>query len=253
LYSTRSTLMRLFNSTDIELKPGESMDAFMEGGLKLIQSKSGYRFSIDAVFLAEFVSTKPGDVLVDLGTGCGVVALMLLQRRRTRYAVGLEIQPDLVDQARRNVLLNGLEGQMGVILGDIRHPPLAPGIADVVVCNPPYRRKASGRVNPDPKRALARHEIRASLDDILGAAGKLLRAKGRLAVIYPATRLTDLLVRMRGLDLEPKRLRLVHPAMALEAKRVLVEATRGGRAGIKILPPLLDQGGYSIIGNNLSG
>ena len=85
------------------------------------------------------------------------------------------------------------------------------------------------------------------MDDILGAASKLLRAKGRLAVIYPAARLTDLLVRMRGFDLEPKRLRVVHPAMALEAKRVLVEANRGGRPGMKILPPLVDQGDYSII------
>jgi tRNA1Val (adenine37-N6)-methyltransferase len=241
--------MRLSKSPDIELKPDESMDAFMEGRLRLIQSRSGYRFSIDAVFLAQFVSTKPGDVVVDLGTGCGIIALMLLQRRHIRYAVGLEIQRDLADQARRNVLLNGLEGNMGVILGDIRRPPLAPGKADVVVCNPPYRPKASGRINPDPQRALARHEIRASLDDILGAASKLLRAKGRLAIIYPATRLTDLLVRMRGLDLEPKRLRVVHPAMALEAKLVLVEATRGGRAGMKILPPLTDQGGNSLTGN----
>ena len=138
---------------------------------------------------------------------------------------------------------------MGVILGDIRRPPLAPGKADVVVCNPPYRQQASGRINPDPQRALARHEIRASLDDILGAASKLLRPKGRLAIIYPATRLTDLLVRMRGLDLEPKRLRVVHPAVALEAKLVLVEGTRGGRAGMKILPPLTDQGGNSLTGN----
>jgi tRNA1(Val) A37 N6-methylase TrmN6 len=117
----------------------------------------------------------------------------------------------------------------------------------VVICNPPYRRKASGRINPHPERALARHEISASLDDILAAASRLLRAKGRLAMIYPAARLTDLLVRMRCLALAPKRLRVVHPAMASEAKRVLVEATCGGRAGMKILPPLMNQGEYSII------
>jgi len=252
LFSTRLTPMRLSKSPDIELKPDESVDAFMEGRLRLIQSKGGYRFSIDAVFLAEFVSAKPGEVVVDLGTGCGIIALLLLQRRSIRYAVGLEIQRDLADQARRNVLLNGAEGRLGVVLGDIRRPPLAPGRADVVVCNPPYRQKASGRINPDPQRALARHERRVSLDDILGAASKLLRAKGRLAVIYPAARLTDLLVRMRGFDLEPKRLRVVHPDTALEAKRVLVEANRGGRPGMKILPPLVDQGDYSIIAKSLT-
>jgi tRNA1Val (adenine37-N6)-methyltransferase len=218
----------------------------MEGRLRLIQSKGGYRFSIDAVFLAEFVSAKPGDVVVDLGTGCGVISLLLLQREPIRYAVGLEIQPDLADQAHRNVLLNGAEGRMGVILGDLRLPPLAPGTADTVICNPPYRQKASGRINPDPQRALARHEMKASLDDILNAASKLLRAKGRLAVIYPAARLADLLVRMRGFDLEPKRLRVVHPDRSVDAKRVLVEANLGGRPGMKILPPLVDQGDYSV-------
>ena len=247
MFSTRLTPMRSSKSPDIELKPNESVDAFMEGRLRLIQSKGGYRFSIDAIFLAEFVSTKPGNVVVDLGTGCGIIALLLLQKRPIRYALGLEIQRDLADQARRNVLLNGAEGRMGVILGDIRRPPFAPGTADVVVCNPPYRQKASGRINPDPQRALARHEMRASLDDILGAANKLLRAKGTLAIIYPASRLTDLLVRMRGFDIEPKRLRVVHPDTAREAKRVLVEGNRGGRRGMKILPPLLDQGDYSII------
>jgi len=222
------------------------MDAFMDGRLRLIQSKSGYRFSIDAVFLAEFVSTKPGDTVVDLGTGCGIILLLLLLTRRIRYAVGLEIQPDLADQARRNALLNGLDGKMGVIIGDIRHPPLARRKADVVVCNPPYRQKASGRINPDPQRAIARHEIMASLDDILGAARTLLRARGRLAIIYPAERLTDLMVRMRGFDLEPKTLRIVYPALESEAKLVLIEASRGGRIGVKVLPPLMDQGDYSI-------
>ena len=231
---------------DVPIGPDESIDDFMDGRLRLIQSRSGYRFSIDALLLSEFVTTKPEDLVVDLGTGCGIILLTLLLTRPVRYGVGLEIQEDLADQALRNALLNGFGRKMGVILGDIRHPPLAPSTADVVICNPPYRKTCSGRVNPDRQRAIARHEIMASLDDILDTARRLLKPKGRLAMVYSAERLVDLLVRLRGFDLEPKRVRVVYPHLESEAKLVLVEAARGGREGLKILPPLMDQGVYSI-------
>lgn len=232
----------------MELHPGETMDAFMDGRLKLIQSRSGYRFSIDAVLLSGFVGTKPGDVVVDLGTGCGIIPLVLLLSREIKYAVGLEIQENLADQAIRNASLNGFQNKMGVILGDARGLPLRGAIADVVLCNPPYRKKNSGRINPDPHRAVARHEILLSLEDILHAAHRLLKAKGRLAMIYPASRLVDIMVRMRGFGLEPKRIRLVYPSAMSESKRVLIEASLGGRAGLKVLPPLFDQGDFSITG-----
>ncbi len=139
----------------------------MNGRLKLIQSRTGYRFSIDAVLLSEFVSIKKGDKVVDFGTGCGIIPLVLLLRRPVRYVFGLEIQEGLARQTNRNALLNGFSHKMGVIRADIRRPPLTPASVDVVVCNPPYRRKESGRLNPDQQRAIARHEILASLDDIL--------------------------------------------------------------------------------------
>ena len=184
----------------------------MGGRLRVIQSGRGYRFSSDAVLLAEFVSTRAGDLVVDLGTGCGIIPLVLLLTRPLRHAVGLEIQPDLAGQAFRNARLNGLAHRMSVIQGDLRHPPIAPFSADVVICNPPYRQTATGRINPNLQRAIARHELLASLDDILGASRRLLREGGRLAVIYAAVRLVDLLIRMRGFGLEPKRIRLIHPA-----------------------------------------
>jgi len=228
------------------MQPDESLDEFMEGRLKLIQSRNGYRFSIDAVLLAEFVSIKPGETVVDLGTGCGIIPLMLLLTKRVGHAFGLEIQPPLADQAARNALLNGFDKNMDIILGDIRHPPLMPSSADVVVCNPPYRPQKSGRINPDPQRAIARHEILASLDDILDIARKLLRPKGRLAMIYPAVRLVDIMVRMKGYNLEPKRLRVIYPSLSSEAKLVLIEASTGGRSGLKVMPPMIDQGNFSI-------
>lgn len=218
----------------------------MDGRLHLIQSRDGYRFSIDAFFLSGFVTTRPGDVVVDLGTGCGVIPFILLLTRPIAFAVGIEIQQDLADQARRNVLLNGYEEKMAVVLGDVRYLPLRPHSADVVLCNPPYRRKDSGRLNPDRERAIARHEILLLLDDILDAARRILKPGGRLAMIYPAFRLVDVVVRMRGFRLEPKRARVIYPGLERESKLILIEATQGGRAGLQMLPPLFDQGDLSV-------
>jgi tRNA1Val (adenine37-N6)-methyltransferase len=238
--------MRSSRFHDVELQPDESVDEFMDGRLRLIQSARGYRFSVDAVLLSEFVTTKPGDVVVDLGAGCGIVSLILLLTKPLGYAVGLEIQPRLAQEAVRNAALNGFQDRMGVILGDIRHPPLAQGTADVVVCNPPYRPRNSGRINPAAEKAIAKHEIMASLDDILKAAYLLLKPKGRLAIIFPVVRLVDVLVRMRGFDLEPKRIRVIYPSMQSEGKLILLEGSHGGRGGLKVLPPLMGQGDFSI-------
>jgi len=228
------------------LRRDESMDEFMDGRLKVIQSKKGYRFSVDAILLSEFVSIREGDRVVDLGTGCGIIPLVLLLTRPIRRVLALEIQPDLADQASRNALLNGFAGRMDVLVGDIRTMPIAPLSADVVICNPPYRQKMSGRINPDPQRAIARHEIMMSLEDILRASKRLLKAGGRLAVIYPSARLVDMMAKMERYGLEPKRMRLVYPDEESEAKLVLLEATAGGRQGLKVLPALFDQGDFSI-------
>jgi tRNA1Val (adenine37-N6)-methyltransferase len=238
--------MKSSGSPEVELRSEESIDYFMDGRLRLIQSKRGYRFSIDAVLLAEFVTIRPADVVVDLGTGCGIIPLLLLLERPVGRTLGLEIQTDLASQAARNAVLNGFAHRMAVIRGDIREPPLTPSSVDVVLCNPPYRPRSAGRINPDPRRAIARHEMLASLDDILKAAVGVLKNRGRLAVIYPAPRLVDVLSAMRRVHLEPKRLRIVYPGLGSEAKLALIEASLAGRPGLKIMPPLLDQGDYSI-------
>jgi tRNA1Val (adenine37-N6)-methyltransferase len=239
--------MRSSKYPEVEPGPDESLDDFLDGRLKLIQFRTGYRFSIDAVLLAQFVSIKRNDVVVDLGTGCGIIPMLLLLTEPVEHVFALEIQPELAGQAVRNARLNGFEHEVEIILGDLKHPPLAPSSADVVICNPPYRPKDSGRINPDPQKAIARHEVLSSLNDILDAAAKTLRVKGRFAMIYPAARLADLLIKMRGFNLEPKRLRVVYPSMRSDAKLALIEASLGGQAGLKILPPLLNQGDFSII------
>ncbi len=218
----------------------------MNGRLNLIQSKDGYRFSIDAVFLAEFVTIKPGDLVVDLGTGCGVIALILLLTKPVDRAFGLEIQRELADQAARNAIINGLEDKMEVVLGDIKNPSFTQKFADVVICNPPYRNVKSGRINPDKRRAIARHELLASVDDILRTASGILRKKGRLAMSYPPGRLVELLAHMRRFNLEPKRVQINYPHQQAGAKLVLIEASLGGRPGLEILPPLIGQGNFSI-------
>lgn len=231
---------------EIELLPDEDIDPFMDGRLRLIQSKDGYRFSIDAVFLSEFVTIKPGDVVVDLGTGCGVIPLILLLTKPVGYAFGLEVQKELAHQAARNTVINGFKDKMSVILGDLKHLSISNRSADVVICNPPYRKVKSGRINPDMRRAIAKHELMASVDDILHAAKNILRKKGRLAMIYPAERLVGLVARMRRFTLEPKRIQINYPDLKSSAKLALIEASLGGRPGLEILPPLIGQGNYAV-------
>ena len=238
--------MKASSPSKIDIHPDEDISEFMNGRLRLIQSRKGYRFSIDAILLAEFATTKQGDYLIDLGTGCGIIPLLLLLTRSLKRAVGIEVQTLLASQATRNAVLNGVSQKMDIIQGDFKALPLRPSSADVVTCNPPYRPSNSGRLNPDPQKAIARHEIIASLNDILDGSRRILKDKGRLAMIYPAVRTADTLARMKGFDLEPKRLRVIYPDLKSEAKLVLIEASLQGRPGLKILPPLLDQGDYSI-------
>ncbi|MFH1953905.1 MAG: methyltransferase [Pseudomonadota bacterium] len=240
--------MKSYRSPEIKLLPEECIDRFLEGRLRLIQSKGGYRFSIDAILLSKFVTIRPGDVVIDLGTGCGIIPLLLLLTTPVSHVFGLEIQEGLASQAVRNALLNGMSNKMGIVLGDIRFPPMAGGSAEVVICNPPYRRIRSGRLNPDPRKAIARHEILTSIDDILHAARHLMRKKGRFALVYPSVRLTDILVRLRRFNLEPKRIQLNYPSLGSGAKLALVEASLGGNPGLEILPPLIGQGDFSIAG-----
>ena len=234
----------------MSLGPDEGLDLFLDGRLKLIQPKGGYRFSIDAVLLSQFATIRPEDVVIDLGTGCGVIPLMLLLTKPVGHVFGLEVQEGLISQAARNVRINGFQKKMDVIRGDFRHPPFAPGSADLVVCNPPYRKINSGRINPHPQKAIARHEIMGSLEDLLRTSAGLLTKKGRFALVYPAGRLAEMLVRLRRLNLEPKRVRIHYPDLESNAKLALIEATLGGRPGLEILPPLLGQGDFSIGGSD---
>jgi tRNA1Val (adenine37-N6)-methyltransferase len=224
----------------------EAIDTFLNGALRIIQSRHGYRFSVDALLLAEFVSTKRKDIVVDLGAGCGIISLILAIKGEVGFVYGIEFQEELASQAKRNTALNELEHKIAIIRGDLRDLPLAPRIANMVVCNPPYRKGKSGRINPDPCKAIARHEIATKVDDILHSGRSLLKPGGRLALIYPANRLAEIFTKMRRHDLEPKQLQLIFPDSTSYAKLAMIEARLQGKSGLRVLPPILGQGRFSI-------
>jgi tRNA1Val (adenine37-N6)-methyltransferase len=219
----------------------ETLDALFQGQLRFFQSRSGYRFSLDALLLADFMSYRGPEQIADLGTGNGVVALILAYLHPSLLITGLEIQPRMVDRACRNVRMNGFEGRVAIRRVDVRNVQqvFGPGSFAAVICNPPYRRIISGRISSNPERKIARHEIAAALGDFLRAGVYLLPIRGRMALVHPALRAVDLLKSMRDVGLEPKRLRVVHSFADASASLVLVEGVKGGRSGIEVLPPLI--------------
>jgi tRNA1Val (adenine37-N6)-methyltransferase len=225
---------------DVE-RPATAPEDLFRGRLKILQKKGGYRFSIDAVILGHHIPLKDMDVGVDLGTGCGIIPLILAHRSSSARLYGIEVQEGLADLASQNVRLNHMEDRITIVHGDMKdfRSYLEPGVADVVFSNPPYRKVLSGRMNPDPERAVARHEIKGALSDVLSVAEKLLRPSGRVSVIYPSERIADLLTRMRAFRLEPKRLRLVHSRPDSDAELVLAEGLKYGNPGVKVVPPLI--------------
>jgi len=219
----------------------ETLDTLFHGELKLRQSRPGYRFSLDALLLARFVTVRPGDAVADLGSGNGVIALILAHWYPELTVTAVELQRSMAQRARANVGLNGYESRIKIVCGDVRRIArfAAPESHGAVVCNPPYREPASGRISPDPEKRIARHEIAGRLMDFARAGAYLLPANGRMAAVYPALRTVDLLETMREVNIEPKRLRMVHSFAGAEASLVLVEGVKGGRNGIEVLAPLV--------------
>jgi tRNA1Val (adenine37-N6)-methyltransferase len=237
------------DSTGKFLRSNETLDDLRPAGLKVIQAKCGYRFSLDPVLLCAFARVEGGETVADLGTGSGVAPLLLAARTRAKKIVGVEIQPGLADRARRSVLLNCLQDRIDILEGDLRRlqGSLEPQTFEVVVANPPFRPPGTGRQAPVSERAAARHELAGGLTDFLRAASYLLKNGGRLYIVFLAERLAELLVGMRELRLEPKRLRCVHSRAGERGSLVLVEGRKGGRSGLAIEPPLYvyDGEGYS--------
>ncbi|OGQ96022.1 MAG: hypothetical protein A2521_14185 [Deltaproteobacteria bacterium RIFOXYD12_FULL_57_12] len=222
-----------------EAGQGYTEDSLFDGALRCWQPRAGYRFSVDAVLLGHFSAPRPGDRILDLGAGCGIVSLILAYRWPEVRITALELQPELADLSRLNAEINGFSDRFSVITGDfgLIREQVAAGSFDWVFCNPPYRNPADGRVSTDAVQALARHELQADLPAVARAAAFALRNRGRAVFIYPASRLPGLIFTMKNHGLEPKRLQSIHSYPGGEGKLVLLEAVKGGGVEMKLLPP----------------
>ena len=218
-------------------------------GLRLIQKKNGLTFGSDAYLLAAFVVAEPRALCVDLGSGTGIISLLLAQRNKVARAVGVEVQSDFAALVGRNAALNGLDERVLAWHADVREVSQAAlgarlgqeqGMtADIVVCNPPYMKATSGRRNEHDEKFIARHEVCGDIGDFCAAAARLLRFGGRFYVVYRPDRTIDLVAALRAHGLEPKRMTFVHADAKGEPSMVLVEARAGGAAGVCVTAPLL--------------
>jgi tRNA1Val (adenine37-N6)-methyltransferase len=210
-----------------------------DGAVRVKQYLNGYRFSIDSVLLAWWPRFSADDAIADIGTGCGVVSIILAVARGASNVTAFELQPDLASLADENVRENNLADRITVVEGDVR--TLADdyrGTFDMVVCNPPFRELASGRLSAGDQKAVARHELELTLTELADASRKLLKQDGRLCLIYPTRRTTELFTILPAAGLEPARVRFVHPRAGEPANLVLVEARSGGAAELIVEPPL---------------
>jgi len=215
-------------------------DTFFNGQLQVRQFRNGYRFSIDSIILAYHVRLRPGETVLDLGTGCGIVALILAHRHPESTVIGVEIQRELADLARSNTHANRMQNRVRILYCDMKdlsaanlsHP------ADWVVSNPPYHKNDAGRLNPNRQKAVARHEIKVRFEDIVSTAGRTMRTGGKFLTVYTADRSIEALVQMHAAGIEPKYCRMIHSAKTTNAKMVLIEGVKGARPGVVIAPPL---------------
>ena len=206
--------------------------------VQIRQHRDGYRFSMDAVFLASFVDAKAPSRIADFGAGSGVVGLMLARRYPKADVTLVELQEGLHALCRENISANGLDGRVKALCADIRSLEGAFKGLDLVVSNPPFRKPLSGRISQGREKAIARHELELTLPDLVQSASNALRPRGKFLMVYLPERLADVVAHCRGAGLETKRLRFVHGREGAEARMVLVEAVKQANAALKVEPPL---------------
>lgn len=223
------------------LKPNERIDDLQRNHYQIIQDPERFCFGMDAVLLSGFARAKEGDRVIDLGTGTGIIPILMEAKTDAESFVGLEIQPESADMAARSVLLNHLEKKIRIVTGDLKEAGSIFGAAsfDVVTCNPPYITEHHGITNEKSPKAIARHEILCSLEDVIAQASKLLRPGGNFFMVHRPFRLVDIFVLLRQYHMEPKRMQLVYPFADKEPNMVLLEANRGGKVQLTVEKPLI--------------
>ncbi|MCM1268678.1 MAG: tRNA1(Val) (adenine(37)-N6)-methyltransferase [Bacteroidales bacterium] len=226
---------------EIVLKENERIDDLQRNGYRIIQDPKRFCFGMDAVLLSGFANVKDGARVLDLGTGTGIIPLLLAAKTGAAHLTGLEIQADSADMARRSVMLNGLEEKINIVTGDIKEAGALFDAAsfDVITCNPPYMIGSHGLQNPADAKAIARHEILCTLEDVAVQTEKLLKPGGKFFLVHRPFRLAEIITTLTKYKLEPKRMRLVYPFVDKEPNMVLLEAVRGGRARMTVEKPLI--------------
>ena len=223
------------------LKEHERIDDLQRNGYKIIQDPCRFCFGMDAVLLSGFARAKAGDKVIDLGTGTGIIPILMEAKTDAAHLTGLEIQAESADMARRSVALNNLEGKIDIVTGDIKEAVdlFGKSTMDVVTSNPPYMIGKHGLKNPDSEKAIARHEVLCTLEDVISAAAGLLKPGGNFFMVHRPFRLAEIMTCLSKYRLEPKRMRLVYPFIDKEPNMVLIEANRGGRSRLTVEKPLI--------------
>ena len=213
----------------------------LQNGYSIIQHPDKFCFGMDAVLLSSFATVKENECAIDLGTGTGIIPILLKAKTSGKHFTGLEIQPESVEMARRSVSYNKLDDCIDIVEGDIKNvaEQFKASSFDVVTSNPPYMIGGAGLTNPNDAKAIARHEILCNLEDVIAASARLLKPKGRCYLVHRPARIADILILMRQYKIEPKRMRLVYPYTDKEPNMVLIEGVRGGGAQLKVEKPLI--------------
>ncbi len=225
----------------VELLEQERLDELHRNGYYIIQNPKKFCFGMDAVLLSGFVRVKQQETVLDLGTGTGIIPILLEAKTQGAHFTGLEIQPESADMARRSVLYNKLEDKINIEIGDIKDASRQFGASSfhVVTTNPPYMTGQHGLTNPNTAKAIARHEILCSLEDVIRESARILKPQGRFYMVHRPFRLAEILVLMHQYGIEPKRMQLVYPFVDKEPNMVLLEGLRGGNPRITVEKPLI--------------
>jgi len=235
---------------EVILRENEKIEDLQCRGLKIIQNKKWFCFGMDAVLLTNYCDIKNNSKVVDLGTGTGIIPILLSGKRNYSKAYGVEIQPEVAEMAERSVKLNNLQGKIEILNIDLKNALdyLETNSFDAVISNPPYKLYNSGIINPEDKKAISRHEIKSTLEDVICIASQLLKQYGRFYMVHRPDRLADIMCLLRKYRLEPKQIRFIHPRAAAKPNMILIRASKNGNPELKFDPPLYiydDEGNYT--------